>query len=74
MQSQIPCPQCGGNIILDTHLLLAGQKFSCQQCHAQVGLSPQSQPDVAQAVQGFEALQRQKSQVANAAQSAVNEL
>ena len=71
MQSQIQCPDCSGNILIDTQLLLAGQSFSCQRCRAQVALASESKGQVDKAVKEFEQLRAQRDGVSKAANDAL---
>ena len=40
--SQIPCPQCGGKIEIDTLKLLEGKPFHCPDCNTALALSKDS--------------------------------
>ena len=46
----IPCPVCGTLIPFDINSLLRGERFSCPKCEAKVSLSPESCPQVQDAV------------------------
>ncbi|PCK07276.1 MAG: hypothetical protein COA42_15060 [Alteromonadaceae bacterium] len=53
-QQKMPCPACGNEIIFDTYMLMAGQAFSCGQCHASIGVATSSVPVVKDAMEKFE--------------------
>jgi transcription initiation factor IIE alpha subunit len=56
--SGIPCPVCKTSIPFDIQQLLAGMQFSCPNCSASIGLTPESTPVVEQTMDKFEKLKK----------------
>ncbi len=54
----MPCPvaECDGQITFNTHQLLQGKEFSCPKCKTTIALSQQSNENVQDALEEFEAL------------------
>jgi transcription initiation factor IIE alpha subunit len=61
----MPCPACNSTILFDTQQLLAGVEFGCPDCHASIGLAPQSKKVVAEAMQKLETLKENPQQAIN---------
>lgn len=57
-QNNIQCPNCGGNILIDTYILLMGGSFSCAslECDVSIALSSSSYEKTNHAMQEFEQL------------------
>lgn len=58
IEQRIPCPVCRTQIPVDLHLLIQGVQFSCPNCFASIGLAPESQPVVSEAVENLEKLKK----------------
>lgn len=56
MSNTIACPVCSTPIAYDVYALLAGQKFSCPKCSAQLCLAAESHSVVEKTVKKYEAL------------------
>ncbi|MET4696822.1 hypothetical protein [Endozoicomonas lisbonensis] len=61
MSIQIRCPACGGNVVMDTRLLLAGHQFTCGQakCRSSISISAQSREVVQHAVDEYQSIRQQ---------------
>lgn len=48
--TKINCPDCGESILINTLQLLQGVKFTCFNCHCQIGLANDSKSTVENAL------------------------
>lgn len=55
----IPCPICGTPIPFDINRMLRGEGFSCPQCEAKISLSPESCPQVQDAIDKLNKLKKE---------------
>lgn len=57
-QSQIPCPDCGHLIYLETTLLVSGAKFTCSNssCGVSISLSSEDRSTVANTLIKYQSL------------------
>lgn len=62
IEQRIPCPVCRTQIPVDLHLLIQGVQFSCPNCFASIGLTPESRTVVNEAVNNFEKLKQASPQ------------
>jgi len=46
LEQSIPCPDCGTAIHFDTNALLAGAKFACPNCEAEIALTRAGDPSI----------------------------
>lgn len=60
-EQKIPCPVCNTEIHFDTHQLLKGYKFSCQNCSASIGVSSESVSVVKESMEKYESLKQRAS-------------
>jgi len=62
IQAEIPCPDCGNKVFVNTGLLLTGSRFSCSNpsCGVSVSLHKSSYQVAATAVEQFEQMKSQK--------------
>ncbi len=59
-EQSIVCPACGqAKIPFETRQLLMGVKFSCPNCFASIGLTPESAPIVQETMQKLDSLKGQ---------------
>jgi hypothetical protein len=68
IQTTINCPDCGGDILIDSMLLLAGSSFKCanDQCGTSIALAPEDISKASAAFNGFEQLRKDSIAQANA--------
>ena len=66
-QTNIPCPDCGSNILIDSTLLLSGEKFACtnEACSAVLSLDESSISQVKDAFEKYEDLKRKSQESAS---------
>lgn len=58
IEHYIPCPVCKTQIPIDLHQLMQGVQFACPNCYAAIGLAPESQSVVSEAVENLEKLKK----------------
>jgi predicted RNA-binding Zn-ribbon protein involved in translation (DUF1610 family) len=57
-QQAIPCPSCKTSIPFEIHQLLMGMQFVCPNCHAVLGLAPESREIVQETIEKFDEIKR----------------
>jgi transcription initiation factor IIE alpha subunit len=60
----MPCPVCGTKIPFDTYGLLRGEKFTCSECNASIGLASESKPIVQEVLEKLETIKKSSSKPA----------
>lgn len=60
----MPCPMgdCNGQIIFNTWSMLQGAKYACPNCHAEIGISPESHDKVEETIGKFEQMRDNMAQ------------
>ena len=53
---EIPCPNCGGQILFDPELLVGGQSFSCNDCRSTISIAQGSISQAREAMDKFNTL------------------
>ncbi len=66
-QTKVPCPDCGTEIPIDSHLLLSGSSFKCpnEHCGVAISLDESSVSEVQSAFNRFEDLKETSIREAN---------
>lgn len=76
IQTKITCPDCGGDIHIDSVLLISGASFQCssESCSTAISLAAKDVNKVSKAFNGFENLKSKSIQTAGSDPSNIFEL